>query len=384
MLTPEQLQAMGETLLPQLDSLNTWIANDMIRRFITRFGRGEDKLLTGTDEWQAWVLRQSGEHLEAVQKRLVQETGKSRREIAQIFKDAGITAVENDIRLSGMTMQAALSPALMRIIEDLYQRTNGELNNLTRTTAGIANQTFIDTMDAAYWKVRTGAQSYTAAVSEAVDSLAKVQADVRYPTGHVDHLEVATLRCVRTGTAQSSGNCTLQLCRELGWNHVLVSEHIGARVSEENPIADHAGWQGKVYSIEGGTEEYPNLREATGYPSDPLGLCGYNCRHSFSPFLPGVSTNPYDGSHIDSEENRKAYELSQEQRRMERSIRARKRKVAGLKTAVDHCEDAEAKADLQEMHKAEAAKLARQNVAYREFCKVNDLKVFYDRLKIHK
>ena len=69
---------------------------------------------------------------------------------------------------------------------------------------------------------------------------------------------------------------------------------------------------------------------------------------------------------------------------MERSIRARKRKVAGLKTAVDHCKDAETKADLQEMHKAEAAKLARQNAAYREFCKVNDLKVFYDRLKIHK
>lgn len=53
MITPEQFQEIGETLLPLLDELTEWIIQDMIERFMIRFGRGEEKLLTGTDEWQA-------------------------------------------------------------------------------------------------------------------------------------------------------------------------------------------------------------------------------------------------------------------------------------------------------------------------------------------
>lgn len=381
MLTPEELQRVGETLLPQLDTLNTWIVSDMIERFMIRFGRGYDVLITGTDAWQAWVLQQSGEQLDAVQDKLAKETGKTKEEIAAIFEEHGVKAIAADAGAMNLSFYR-LSPVMMEIISDAYDRTLGEIKNLTRTTAGIANQTFIDIMDETYWRVRTGAQSYTAAVADAVLRLSKVQADVRYPSGHVDHLETAVLRAVRTGVSQSSGNCSLQLCKEYGWNHVLVSEHIGARVSAENPIADHAGWQGKVYCIEGSKEEYPNLKAATGYPDDPLGLCGYNCRHSFAPFLPGVSKNPYDGKHVDTEENRKAYALSQEQRRMERIIRAQKRKCAAQKTAIEHCEDPIEKAELQEQYNQCALRLQRQNAAYADFCKNHDLNPYYDRIAV--
>lgn len=382
MLTPEELQRIGETLTPQLDKLNTWIANDMIERFLTRFGRGSEVvLLTGTDEWQAWVLQQSGGQLDAVQREIAKQTGKTKQEIAKIFEESGIEAVKADAAIGG-GFYFGLSTEMIAIVEDAYNRTNKEIKNLTRTTAGIANQKFIDTLDDTYWKVRTGAQSYTAAVADAVDKLAATQADVRYPSGHRDHLEVAVLRAVRTGVSQSSGNCTIQWCKDNGWNHVIVSEHIGARVSAENPIADHAGWQGKVYSINGETKEYPNLEKATGYPHDPLGLCGYNCRHSLAPFLPGVSTNPYSGNHVDAEENRKRYELSQKQRSMERIIRAQKRKRDALKKAVDACEDVSAKEAIREKYKKASDRLAKQNAAYLEFCENNDLKPYYDRLKV--
>lgn len=381
MLTPEELQRVGETLLPQLDTLNTWIVSDMIERFMIRFGRGYDVLITGTDAWQAWVLQQSGEQLDAVQAKLAKETGKTKEEIAAIFEEHGVKAIAADAGAMNLSFYR-LSPVMMEIISDAYDRTLGEIKNLTRTTAGIANQTFIDIMDETYWRVRTGAQSYTAAVADAVLRLSKVQADVRYPSGHVDHLETAVLRAVRTGVSQSSGNCSLQLCKEYGWNHVLVSEHIGARVSAENPIADHAGWQGKVYCIEGSKEEYPNLKAATGYPDDPLGLCGYNCRHSFAPFLPGVSKNPYDGKHVDTEENRKAYALSQEQRRMERIIRAQKRKCAAQKNAIEHCKDPAAKEELKTQYRHSAVLLQKKNAAYAQFCKSHDLKPYYDRLAV--
>lgn len=379
MITPEQFQEIGETLLPLLDDLTEWIARDMIERFMIRFGRGEEKLLTGTDEWQAWVLKQAGGNLDEIQKALAKSTGKSQQEIAKIFKDSGIQAAKADAEAAAVTF-SGLSPRMMAIITDAYERTVGEISNITRTTAGATNQAFIDICDAAYWKVRTGAQSYTAAMLEGIKELGQLQPTVRYPSGHKDTLEVAVLRCIRTGVAQSSGNMTIQQCKDMGWNHVLVSQHLGARVSDTDPIADHAGWQGKVYCIDGKDAQFDNLLNATGYPENPLGLCGYNCRHSFTPFLPGVSQN--HNKPIDTEANRRAYELSQTQRAMERRIRAQKRKCTALHTAVKNCEDPAGKAKLQEKYTQSAKHLQDQNAAYAKFCEENDLKPYHERLAV--
>ena len=379
MITPEQFQEIGETLLPLLDDLTEWIARDMIERFMIRFGRGEEKLLTGTDEWQAWVLKQAGGNLDEIQKALAKSTGKSQQEIAKIFKGSGIQAAKADAEAAAVTF-SSLSPGMIAIITDAHERTVGEISNITRTTAGATNQAFIDICDAAYWKVRTGAQSYTAAMLEGVQALGQVQPIVRYPSGHKDTLEVAVLRCIRTGVAQSSGNMTIQQCKDMGWNHVLVSQHLGARVSDTDPIADHAGWQGKVYCIAGKDAQFDNLLDATGYPENPLGLCGYNCRHSFTPFLPGVSRN--NNKPIDTESNRRAYELSQTQRAMERRIRAQKRKCAALHTAVKSCEDTAGKAKLQEKYAQSAKRLQEQNAAYTKFCADNDLKPYHERLAV--
>ena len=379
MITPEQFQEIGETLLPLLDDLTEWIARDMIERFMIRFGRGEEKLLTGTDEWQAWVLKQAGGNLDEIQKALVKSTGKSQQEIAKIFKDSGIQAAKADAEAAAVTF-SGLSPRMMAIITDAYERTVGEISNITRTTAGATNQAFIGICDDAYWKVRTGAQSYTAAMLEGVKALGQVQPIVRYPSGHKDTLEVAVLRCIRTGVAQSSGNMTIQQCKDMGWNHVLVSQHLGARVSDTDPIADHAGWQGKVYCIDCKDAQFDKLLDATGYPENPLGLCGYNCRHSFTPFLLGVSQN--HNKPIDTEANRRAYELSQTQRAMERRIRAQKRKCTALHTAVKNCEDPAAKAKLQEKYAQSAKRLQEQNAAYTKFCADNDQKPYHERLAV--
>lgn len=379
MIAPEQFQEIGETLLPLLDELTEWIIQDMIERFMIRFGRGEGKLLTGTDEWQAWVLEQAGGNLDEIQKALAKSTGKSQEEIAKIFKESGIQAAKADAEAAAVTF-SGLSSGMMAIITDAYERTVGEISNITRTTAGATNQAFIDICDAAYWKVRTGAQSYTAAMLEGVKALGQVQPIVRYPSGHKDTLEVAVLRCIRTGVAQSSGNMTIQQCKNMGWNHVLVSQHLGARVSDTDPVADHAGWQGKVYCIDGKDAQFDNLLDATGYPENPLGLCGYNCRHSFTPFLPGVSRN--NNKPIDTEANRRAYELSQTQRAMERRIRAQKRKCTALHTAVKNCEDPAGKAKLQEKYTQSAKRLQDQNAAYAKFCEENDLKPYHERLAV--
>ena len=66
MLTPEEIVEIVETMYPVLDELNAWITADLIKRIMARLGRGEDVILTATDDWQLQVYQAAGGHLEAV------------------------------------------------------------------------------------------------------------------------------------------------------------------------------------------------------------------------------------------------------------------------------------------------------------------------------
>lgn len=156
------------------------------------------------------------------------------------------------------------------------------------------------------------------------------------------------------------------MCEEIGTDYVEVSSHLGARVHPTNKIANHAGWQGKVYKIHGETPEYPNRKESTGYPDDILGLCGVNCRHRMHPFVPGISPpNPIGFS---EEENRKAYELSQQQRKLERDMRKLKKKKAAAKASGD-----------KETEKKLKEKIKLKSDEIDKFCEDNKLKRDYNR-----
>lgn len=105
-------------------------------------------------------------------------------------------------------------------------------------------------------------------------------------------------------------------------------------------------------------------------------------RHSFGPYYPGISTNPFE--QYDSKENRKAYETQQRQRTLERRIRDSKRKVQNLQTAVDNCKDEKLKFELQQKLDRKSYTLSKQNKAYKQYCKDNNLKEYAERLKVAK
>lgn len=387
MLTPEQLLELVDTMQPVIDELNAWITKDMIRRLMARIDRKEKLELTQTDVWQAKVYKDAGGHVEDLQKQMARFTRLSEREIRTIFIEAGIQAYEADRAIYDAagreTVPLRQSKRMQRILEDTYQRTNGEIRNFTRTTAEQSQAKLIEVLDKAHMKVISGASSYTQAVKEAVDEIvASGQARVRYTdangrTTHIDTLETAVLRAVRTGTAQASGNMAIEGMKEHDWDIILVSAHLGARYGNggQNP-GNHFWWQGKFYSLNGKTEGLPPFKETTGYGTGP-GLSGWNCRHSFGPG-DGIN-NPYKD--YDSEENKKAYDLSQRQRRMESSIRKQKMKVLAYREAVDNCTDAETKQALQDAYDKAALRLQRQNKAYNDFTNANNLKKLYDRLR---
>nr|DAU66858.1 MAG TPA: minor capsid protein [Caudoviricetes sp.] len=75
-----------------------------------------------------------------------------------------------------------------------------------------------------------------------------------------------------------------------------------------------------------GVEQMDNIEDVV----NPLGLHGYNCRHSHKPWDKSLR-NPYvdaDGNpKIDIHESQKLYDLHQKQRAMERAIRKTKRQL---------------------------------------------------------
>lgn len=381
MLTPQQILEIIDTLYPHIDALNAYITKDLIKRIMARLGRGE-LYLTGTDDWQLKVYQSAGGHLETVQREIAAWTKVTDAEIRRIFEDAGIKALAYD---SAFYVSQGLEPfnlgqseGMIKLLEDTYQRTAGTIQNFTRTTAQASQQRLISVLDTAHFKVSSGAVSYTQAVQEAVADIVNTQTKVRYPTGHVDTIETAVLRAVRTGVAQASGNMAVQGMKERNWDIVLVSAHLGARYGDggENP-GNHFWWQGKFYSLKGKTPDLPLFEECTGYGTGE-GLCGWNCRHSFGPG--DRRHNPYEN--FDAEENKKAYDLSQKQRAQESRIRRTKAKLVGLREAIDAATDETAKATLEDEYTKTAKLLEKQNLGYNKFCDDNGLKRLADRIQI--
>lgn len=384
MLTPQEIVEIIETMHPLLDGLNAWITKDLIKRVMARLGRGEDFVLTSTDEWQLQVYQAAGGHLEAMQQEIARFTKRAAVEVQAIFEDAGIRAFEHDNAFyvaHGLPEKTlAQSENMIQLLTDTYQRTNGEIRNFTRTTATASQKRLVEVLDTAHFKVMSGATSYTQAVKEAVNDLVSNQTKVHYPTGHVDTIETAVLRAVRTGVAQASGNMAIEGMKEREWDLVRVTAHIGARYGDggENP-GNHFWWQGKLYSRTGKTPGYPLFEESTGYGTGE-GLCGWNCRHSFGPGDP--DHNPF--KEFDSEENKKVFDLSQKQRSAEARIRRTKTKLLGLREAINAAEDPTVKATLEDEYGKAARLLRKQNAFYNEFCEKNKLKKLSDRLSVAK
>lgn len=384
MLDPEYLLHISEGAEDIAEQLHTDIINRIIERIMIRLGRGENYILTATDKWNIQVLQDAGYLLEDIQRDIAIRTKLQMEEIKEAMEEAGVKALDYDNRiyeaagLSPKTLKK--SPNLIRLMERNYKATLGEWKNFTRTTANAAQQTFLKAVDKAYTLTASGAVSYTQAVSEAIEEVASEGVVVKYPSGRTDTIEAATLRAVRTGIAQSTGEITLARMEEMAWDIILTSAHVGARSGDggQNP-SNHLWWQGQFFSRTGKNKQFPDFYSSTAYGTVE-GLCGANCRHSFGPG-DGVN-NPFALDNILYADNAKAEQIQQRQRTLERRIRTTKKEVMALKTAIDNAQDDKLKSELEKRYERKAALLKKQNEAYNDFCKQNGLKRLSDRLQV--
>lgn len=386
MLDPRYLQHIAEGAEEISSELHSYIIRRIVDRMMIRIGRGEEYLFASADRWQIEIMQDSGALLEDIIPEIAKYTKREQKEIKAAMEEAGIKAVEQDDKIyaaAGLSPVPLLeSPQLIRLMQRNYDATLGEWDNYTRTTADAAQRLFINSCDTAYHKVTSGAVSYTQAVREAVDEVVSGGVYVNYTdeeTGrvHKDTIETATARAVRTGIGQATGDIVLKRMEEMGWDTILVSAHLGARTGDggQNP-GNHLWWQGKFYSRTGQDKRFPPF-SVTGYGTGE-GLCGWNCRHSFG--SGDGENNPYKD--IQTSDSEKIEKLEQRQRALERRIRKIKRIVAGMQTAVEACQNPQAKAELQMQLDRKSFLLQRQNKAYNDFCKENELRPLADRLSI--
>ena len=368
MLTPEYLQSVPDAMVELYARAEADILADMARRI-----NGFDMFIPSA-QYQMHMLEEMGALRSDIVRELSRLTGKSKKELTAIMREAGMETLAADeaiYKAAGLSSSpAAASSAVQEVLAAGLKKTNGLFTNLTKTTATTATKQFERALDRAYLQISSGAIDPATATKNAIKSLAKDGVGaITYPSGQVDSLEVAVRRATITGVNQTCLKVQEARADELGVDLVETTAHAGARPS-------HAEWQGQIFSRSGKSSKYPDFVQSTGYGTG-AGLGGWNCNHSFRPYLEGMPRT-YSKELLDSYEakdyeynGRKMteYEALQQQRSIERSLRRWKRENVAMKAAgLDTTES--------------AAKIAKWQGVQKDFLNQTGLKRQADRESI--
>lgn len=339
MLQPEYIEKLPDNLVELYSKAEQDIIADMVRRIITY------DFFIPAAEFQFRKLQDMGLLYDEIIKRLSTAAQISEKDIKALIQEAGAEALKVD---DSIYRKAGMNPtpldadiALQNVLAAGIDKTKGLFKNLTKTTANTASKQFENALDRAYMQITTGAFDYNSAIRSVIKDLAsKGVAVIQYPSkapgipGHTDYMEVAVRRATVTGVNQTAAKLQEARADEMGSDLVETTAHAGAR-------EDHQIWQGKVFSRSGTHLKYPDFVQSTGYGTG-AGLCGWNCRHSFFPYIEGVSDPTYTKAEL-NDMNAKdytynglamdEYEATQKQRYIERQIRRWKREYVTMEAA---------------------------------------------------
>lgn len=381
--TPELLDALPEEMAELYRSLELTLLEEICSRLKLS---GELNEVTVQD---IRVLRSHGIDLGEIEKAIQRTANISRRELDKLLDEV----VERNQRyytelidLAGVTQ-----PETMVSSEDInaiLSQAQREVGNLTRSMGFLVDngrtmlapaRAYQWALDNAEMQIMSGAVSYNQAIKSAVKQLADSGLRmVDYESGHRDHIDVAARRAVMTGVSQLCAKYTEQSAEYLETPYFEVSAHVGARdkgVGWQN----HKAWQGRVYSIRTG-DIYPSIYEVCGLGLVD-GLEGANCRHIRHVWVEGVSERTYTDeqlAHLDDGhdvtyqgKHYTAYEATQQQRKIERTVRKLKREQTAYKAA-----------GMEDDYQAVTARIRRLNKEYKEFSKAADLPEQTERMSV--
>lgn len=315
--------------------LEVRIMKDIIRRI------KENGFVTASADWQISRLKQLGESEQTIKQLIQDALGASDEELERIFSDEVYEQYYGHAHAYELANMQQVpfeeNEALLRIVEAMKEQLRGEYRNLTgsmgfafRGAGGklqyspLANA-YRTIMDNAVSDITSGAFDYNAVLKRTVSDLTSSGLRwIDYDSGRRDRVDVAARRAVLTGFRQVQGKINEQVAAELHTDMYEVSYHVGARPS-------HQPWQGRVWSME-------QLKSVCGLGS-VTGLCGANCYHDYKPFPPG-SIRTYTDDQLAAMAKKEnatkqynngreynTYEALQQQRKMERVMRAQRQKI---------------------------------------------------------
>nr|DAN06966.1 MAG TPA: minor capsid protein [Caudoviricetes sp.] len=389
--TPELLDALPEELAELFRGLEDALLDEICSRLALK-----DQLNEVTVQ-AIRALRLHGIDTKDVEKAIQKTSGISEKKLNKLFDDViarNQKYYTDVIDMAGLTQPEMLVDA--PVIAAIRAQTLDEFHNITASMGFLVDngrtmlrpaKAYQWALDSAALQIQTGAVSYNQAIKPAVQQLAKSGIKtVNYESGHVDQIDVAVRRAVMTGVNQICDQYTKQSAEYLQTRYFEISAHSGARDKPgHSPWSSHKDWQGKVYyQSENGEPDpmglYDDLVATTGYGYVD-GLTGANCRHHKYPFIPGVSERTYTDDqlkHIDDGlgcefqgKKYSAYEATQMQRKIERTIRKLKRKKAGYNAA-----------GLANDEQAVSIRIQRQRRQYKAFSKAAGLPEQRERMKV--
>lgn len=246
----------------------------------------------------------------------------------------------------------AKNTELQQFVKAVSKQTNEEFKNITNslglvkdTATGLKSESLSDAykriLDDAILDVASGAFDYNTAVKRAVKEM--INSGIRtidYESGYTRRVQTACQNAITTGLNQLTAKVAEMNMDALETDFVEVSWHATARTGIG--AGNHQEWQGYVYHWNRhntDSQGYKDFVESTGYGVNPLGIHGYNCRHLFYAFIPGVSTRTYTDEFL-KEQREKAnlkikfagkeytmYEATQRMRTLETRMRAQRQEI---------------------------------------------------------
>ena len=349
---------------------------ELVVKIATHFKLYEPIGFANSMKWYASKVAELGGLTQEAVDIISKQTKIPKKKIVELLKEAGLSTINQDeIKKANATGKYHINVEKLKsssnfndIVNNSYTEIDDILKLINTKALNAANEEYMNVLNTAYTEVRTGID-YNTAIRKALSQMAKNGVKVvsyKQKSGKVINygIESCVRRDVLTAVVQATNRASTNFCKEAGYEYYVVSHHLGARVTNTHDYKDHSWWQGKVYKIDGSTEEYPNFQD-TCNEGDVQGFGGANCRHLKFGYIPGVSVLPKP---ISEEENAKQYQAEQNKRSYERKIRELKRQCGSAKASND-----------TEEYKKYKEKLVSVDNEYNEFLKNNGLKRSYSR-----
>lgn len=392
--SPALLDALPEELAELFRSLEDTLLDEICSRL-----KLADQLNEVTVQ-NIRALRSHGIDLKDIEKAIRKTSGISEKKLQELLDD--VVERNQKYYTDLIDLTHITQPETLVSIEGtwaIYEQTKQTMRNLTRSMGFLvdAGRTILPPAKAYQWaldnatmQIQSGAINYNQAIKSAVKQLADSGLKVvDYESGHRDQIDVAVRRAVMTAVNQLNRKYSEQSMDFLQTDLVQVEAHAGARdIDGPKGWENHKKWQGKLYRWAEFTKKYPDASkgeypdfESTCGIGDVTGILGANCRHSWSAFVEGVMERTYTDKqleHIDDGlgctfegKTYTAYEATQMQRRVERTIRKLKSEKAAYKAA-----------GLTEDAMALNTRLHRLSTKYKAFSAAAGLPEQWERTKV--